>query len=211
MPPPTQAGAASPPPADAAPRDHFAEFVNKNSYIPVWLHPDVAHGVLRHFGKNGQAIVHPHPTNNNLASGGIVTTPFPIGAHTHSGPRGEAAASPTGPPAAVARPMGNPPRLAGIQGAADAKRSIFGGGTLGASGPTDRTPVFAQQGAILDGRSGVGKVPGVDLGRDTVHAMLEPKEAVFNQKQLAGIKPRKGKEHLLRADQKKAMRNARRK
>jgi hypothetical protein len=38
--------------------------------------------------------------------------------------------------------------------------------------------------------------------------MLEPGEAVFNKKQLAGIKVKPGKEKLVRADQKKAMRGA---
>jgi hypothetical protein len=43
-----------------------------------------------------------------------------------------------------------------------------------------------------------------------VHAMLEPGEAVFNKRQLAGIKVKPGKEHLVRSDQKKAMRGAKR-
>jgi hypothetical protein len=51
-------------------------------------------------------------------------------------------------------------------------------------------------------------VPGQDLGEDSVHAMLEPGEAVFNKKQLAGIKVKKGKEKLVRSDQKAAMRKA---
>jgi hypothetical protein len=38
--------------------------------------------------------------------------------------------------------------------------------------------------------------------------MLEPGEAVFNKKQLAGIKVKPGREHLVRGDQKKAMRKA---
>jgi hypothetical protein len=68
-------------------------------------------------------------------------------------------------------------------------------------------PVFVQKGGAIDGRSG-GKVPGKDLGRDTVHALLQPGEAVFNKKQLAGIKVKPGKEHLVRDDQKKAMSKA---
>ena len=88
-------------------------------------------------------------------------------------------------------------------------RSIFGGGPIGAGGPADRTPVFVQGGGeIMDGTNGTGNVPGKDFGRDSVHAMLEPGEAVFNKKQLAGIKPREGKEHLIRPDQKRAMRKA---
>jgi hypothetical protein len=66
----------------------------------------------------------------------------------------------------------------------------------------------------LDGRAGV-KVPGTtpppEAQHDTVHAMLDPGEAVFNDKQLAGIKVKPGKGHLVRPDQKKAMRNASRK
>lgn len=78
---------------------------------------------------------------------------------------------------------------------------------MGAGGPTTRTPVFAQEGAAIDGRGG-GKVPGKDLGRDSVHALLQPGEAIFNKKQLGGIKVKPGKEHLVRSDQKKAMSKA---
>ena len=75
-----------------------------------------------------------------------------------------------------------------------------------------RTPVFqAQEGMALDARSGT-KVPGQSptggQQHDTVPAMLDPGEAVFNRKQLAGIKVKPGKEHLIRSDQKKAMRGA---
>jgi hypothetical protein len=45
-------------------------------------------------------------------------------------------------------------------------------------------------------------------GHDTVHAMLDPGEAIFNKKQLAGIKVKPGKAHLVRDDQKRAMRKA---
>jgi hypothetical protein len=78
---------------------------------------------------------------------------------------------------------------------------------MGAGGPVSRTPVFAQAGGAIDGTGG-GKVPGKDLGRDSVHALLEPGEAIFNKKQLAGIKVKPGKEHLVRSDQKKAMSKA---
>ena len=87
-------------------------------------------------------------------------------------------------------------------------RSIFDGGNVGNQGPMKRTPIFAQDGAVMDGTGGTGQVPGVDLGGDTVPAMLQPGEAVFNKQQLAGIQPRKGKEHLVRPDQKQAMRKA---
>jgi hypothetical protein len=68
-------------------------------------------------------------------------------------------------------------------------------------------PQFVQDGGTIDARRG-GKVPGKDLGHDSVHAMLEPGEAVFNKKQLAGIKVKAGKEKLVRSDQKAAMRKA---
>jgi hypothetical protein len=38
--------------------------------------------------------------------------------------------------------------------------------------------------------------------------MLDPGEAVFNKKQLAGIKVKPGKGNLVRADQKKAIKKA---
>lgn len=194
MPPADNAGAV---PQGDDQRDHFAEFLNKNSYIPVWLHPDVAHGILQHFGREGTAIVHPHPESrgrDNYATGGVAA-PSPL----------------ANPAVAAGATAGGGAPIAGIQSPAvvtGGRQSIFGGGQIGASGPTARTPVFAQGGGMMDGRGGTGKVPGVDLGKDSVHAMLQPGEAVFNKKQLAGIKPRMGKEHLLRPDQKKAMRNA---
>lgn len=195
--------APSPAPPDQAPRNHFAEFVNKRAYIPMWLHPDVAHGVIQHFGKTGHAIVHPHPHSGaiGMASGGIVPQPS-------TGARGDAAAAAAAlvaPPAATARPPTDAAPLAGIPSAG---QSIFSGGSIGASGPTVRTPVFARNGTVLDARAGIGAVPGVDLGRDTEHAMLEPGEAVFNKEQLGGITVKKGKGHLVRADQKQAMRKA---
>lgn len=207
MPPaPEPAGGPSPAPAEApaaAPdqRNHFNEFVNKNSYIPVWLHPDVAHGVIRHFGRDGRAIVHPHPASgqDGMAGGGVVDPTATAAA------KGAAPAAQAGPPAAMARPPAAVTPLAGIAGDA---RSIFNGGPVGSAGPTDRTPVFAKNGAVLDARAGMGSVPGVDLGRDTEHAMLEPGEAVFNKEQLGGITVKKGKGHLVRPDQKQAMRKA---
>lgn len=192
MPPANDAGAV---PQGDDQRNHFTEFLNKNSYIPVWLHPDVAHGVLQHFGREGTAIVHPHPESrgrDNYATGGVAPLASPA--------------------VAAAGAAGGAPPMTGIQtGAVPAvgPGSIFAGGAIGAAGPTARTPVFAQAGGMMDGRGGTGNVPGVDMGEDSVHAMLQPGEAVFNKKQLAGIKPRQGKEHLLRLDQKKAMRNAR--
>jgi hypothetical protein len=46
------------------------------------------------------------------------------------------------------------------------------------------------------------------MGRDSVHAMLEPGEMVANKKQLRGIQVKPGKSHLLRSDQKKAIKQA---
>jgi hypothetical protein len=112
--------------------------------------------------------------------------------------------------AATAANRGAPPLAgipSGVGAAGNAGRSIFGGGPVGAGGPVQRTPVFARKGTAIDARGG-GKVPGQDLGHDSVHAMLEPGEAVFNKKQLAGIKVKAGKEKLVRADQKAAMRKA---
>jgi hypothetical protein len=61
-------------------------------------------------------------------------------------------------------------------------------------------------GWIPDGWS--GKVPGVDHGHDEIHILAEPGEVVFNKKQLRGLKVGRG-QHL-RADQKKAIREAQR-
>lgn len=202
--------------------DPFADFVNKNNYIPVWLHPHVAAGVIRHFGKDGSAIVHPHPSlqagQNGMADGGTIP-PSAVLAGRRAAPTGQiepavppAAAPPMAPAAASGAPLAGIP--AGIGAAGAAGRSIFGGGPVGQGGPQQRVPVFAQAGTAIDARGGA-KVPGVppapDDQHDTVPAMLDPGEAVFNKKQLAGIKVKPGKEHLVRPDQKKAMRNARRK
>src|SRR5262245_18692816 len=70
IPPDNNAGGASP--------DHLADFVNRNNYIPMWLHPHVAHGVLQHFGRDGRAVIHPHPSTTGAtgyASGGVVNFP----------------------------------------------------------------------------------------------------------------------------------------
>lgn|SRR5215469_4823507 len=208
MPPATQAAAPSPDQPDP-----FAQYVNDNDMIPVWLDPEVAHGVLTHFGRTGQALVHPHPASGHpsYATGGVVSTgpgqTFPaIGgakppaAAARALPRGRAALG--APPARGGPQLGLGP-LAGMP-----RNSVFGGGPIGASGPADRTPVFVQNGGAIDGTPGMGTVPGVDTGGDTVPAMLRPGEAVFNKGQLAGIKPKPGKEHLLRGDQKQAMRKA---
>lgn len=212
MPPDPRAGAPSPQP------DPLAQHLNQNAYIPVWLRPDVAAGVVRHFGKDGSAIVHPHPTMHGnidaaMATGGVsppagqAAAPMPM---TSGGPPPAAGA------AAPVVPQGAP--LAGLRpqfgAAGQAGRSIFGGGPIGVTGPSQQVPVFAQQGMALDGRAGIkvpGSIPPPEAEHDTVHAMLDPGEAVFNDKQLAGIKVKPGKEHLVRADQKKAMRNASRK
>jgi hypothetical protein len=75
-------------------------------------------------------------------------------------------------------------------------------------------PAFAQRGKVMDGRGGAGRVPGQEVpaeqkeGHDTVQALLDPGEAVFNRKQLAGIKVKPGKGHLLRSDQKAALKKA---
>lgn len=193
--------------------DPFADFVNKNNYIPMWLHPHVAAGVIRHFGKDGSALVHPHPhtTGNGMATGGVA----PTGPPAEMPPAGippaamPAAAISTG---AAAAPLAGIP--SGVGAAGSGGQSIFGGGPVGQGGPKQQVPVFAQKGTAVDARGG-GKVPGQppasNDAHDTVPAMLDPGEAVFNKKQLAGIKVKPGKEHLVRADQKKAMQNARRK
>lgn len=224
MPPDPQAGAASPQPDQISQPDQMAQYLNQNAYIPVWLRPDIAAGVIRHFGKDGSAIVHPHPTMHGdvdaaMATGGV--SPPAVGGQQAAAPMMPMSAG--APPAAAAGPVvpqGAP--LAGLRpqvgAAGQAGRSIFGGGPIGVSGPSQQMPVFAQRGMALDGRAGV-KVPGTtpppEAEHDTVHAMLDPGEAVFNTKQLAGIKVKPGKGHLVRADQKKAMqgaaKNARRK
>jgi hypothetical protein len=89
----------------------------------------------------------------------------------------------------------------------DGRRSIFAGGAIGAAGPKMQQPLAARGGRVLDGTGG-GNVPGKDLGRDSVHAMLQPGEMVANKKQLQGIQVKPGKGHLLRADQKRAIKQA---
>ena len=185
--------------------------------IPVWLNPDLAAGIIRHYGRDGQAIVHPHPEsgyNPGLATGGVTPTMPAQGS-----PRQGAAPVAVPPAPAAGARVAAAGRMAGIPPSAGAAgpagRSVFAGGPIGGAGPTQRPPVFqAKKGRVMDGRGGKGKVPGRPVpasqkqGHDTVHAMLDPGEAVFNKKQLAGIKAKPGKEHLLRNDQKKAMRKA---
>jgi hypothetical protein len=211
MPPNSQGGAPSP----DQNRDPFAEFVNQNSYVPVWLHPDVAHGVIRHFGRDGQAIVHPHPSSGYVAGGVVPPSAVPPVGLPMSPAGSSNAASPVGapPPVATRPPAGAVAPLAGLP-PQPAGQSIFGGGQVGQGGPNQIKPVFAQGGGILDGRQGTGKVPGKKVpatqkeGHDTVHAMLDPGELVANDKQLRGIQVKPGKGHLLRSDQKKAIKEA---
>jgi hypothetical protein len=217
--PPNQGGAASQgAPQPQSPQQQFTDFLHQNAYIPVWLHPHLAAGVIRHFGKDGSAIIHPHPTTlmdnttaASMAGGGVAQSPVtpvaPGGAmqRIQPGPASRPAAAAAAVNASRLAPLSGIPGGLGAPGTAG--RSIFGGGPVGAGGAMQQEPVFARKGAALDATGG-GKVPGKDLGHDSVSAMLEPGEAVFNKKQLAGIKPKPGKEHLLRGDQKKAMRKA---
>ena len=222
--PAQSAGVPSPAP-QKQPRDHFAEYVNRNAYIPMWLHPDLAAGVLQHFGRDGSALVHPHPGSvgfpdgqpQGMQAGGAVAPQVGVGR------RGDVSPQPLTGPASIAAAATAAAPLAGMpvrpvlsaQGAAG--RSIFGGGPIGTGGPAQQQPAFVQSGAVMDGRGGAGRVPGQPVpasqkeGHDTVHAMLDPGELVANQKQLRGIQVRPGKGHLLRSDQKKAIKNASRK
>ena len=185
--------------------------------IPMWLHPDVAGHVLRHFGRDGRAVVHPHPTLNiakGYAQGGVAfpairgsgTVGSQLGAApamampAHMGGAGGMGTFPSavGAPANVGRTLG------GIRGRAP--QSIFSGGATGP--PIDRTPFFAQNGAVLNGIQGVGRVPGVDTGEDTQPAVLRPGELVATPEQQEAIQIKPGKAHLLRADQRKAIKAA---
>ena len=236
---PADNGAGAP-----SPRDHFAEYVNKNNYIPLWAAPHVARGILKHFAGDGSVIVHPHPSTGygmpGYLGGGVATAPTveggptfdrgspmeggvglvqqpPVGRMPPGGPPSPIGRMPPGqmPPGLGRAPFGPrmappaplPRPLAGISPDPALARSIFAGGQIGANAPADRTPLFVQRGGAIDARPG-GKVPGKDMGRDSVHAMLEPGEMVANKKQLRGIQVKPGKSHLLRSDQKKAIKQA---
>lgn len=202
---------AQPQPTPQGGVDPFADHINRHNYIPVWLHPHVAAGVIRHFGRDGSALIHPHPqtTGNGqgMVNGGIAAPVIQGGPQVAPPPA--AAVGPAAIAASGAAPLAGIPATANAAG--DAGRSIFGGGPVGASGPLQRPPLFARKGAAIDGRAGMqvpGAPPPPDAEQDIVPAMLQPGEAVFNKKQLSGIKVKPGKGHLVRPDQKKAMRGA---
>jgi len=207
MPPAQPAGGVSPQQQPTM-RDQFVAHINRHAYIPVWLHPDVAKGVIQHFGRDGSALVHPHPNTGHpaYATGGMAQATPPVQAAPAARPPAPAAVAMAG-----RAPLAGMPARAALGAPGDAGQSIFGGGALGAGGPTQQAPVLAQRGAIMDGRGGAGRVPGRDMGKDSVHAMLEPGELVANKKQLRGLQVKPGKAHLLRDDQKKALKQAHKK